>query len=335
VRGAGPRGLSGMHPRNGTVVRPLLDIRRDELRAWLHARDIPHFEDATNADVSIPRNRVRAELVPLLEARFNPSVVDVLADEAALARELWQWMDEASAPLLETPGVLEVAALERLPVALQRLVIWRAMTAASAGRHVSFDHVAAVIRLMQTAEWSIDAPGHRVQRIGGRIVLTTADRLREATAERSNIYRYPLSIPGEVRLPERGWVVAAETAETAGARRRNQPRAAVGNGPIALVRRDLLGECLAVRNRRPGDRFRPVGLHGSKKLQDLFVDRKVARTERDHVPLVVDGTDRIVWVAGFGIDEAFRVTDAAQAVLLLRLTRTSDGAAPEYLGGSA
>ena len=85
----------------------------------------------------------------------------------------------------------------------------------------------------------------------------------------------------------------------------------------ALVRRDLVQGSLAVRNRRPGDRFRPVGLGGRKKLQDYFVDRKVARRERDAVPLVVDDDDRIVWVVGHGIDEAFRVTDASQAVLLL------------------
>jgi len=88
---------------------------------------------------------------------------------------------------------------------------------------------------------------------------------------------------------------------------------------MALVRRDLCRAPLAVRNRRPGDRFRPVGLDGQKKLQDFFVDRKIARGTRDAVPLVVDDTDRIVWVAGYGIDEAFRVTDAAQEVIILKL----------------
>ena len=100
----------------------------------------------------------------------------------------------------------------------------------------------------------------------------------------------------------------------------------MGRGPVALVRSDLCQGSLAVRNRRPGDRFRPVGLDGQKKLQDFFVDRKIARETRDAVPLVVDETDRIVWVAGHGIDEAFRVTDPAQAVLILRL---------KALGGSA
>ena len=105
------------------------------------------------------------------------------------------------------------------------------------------------------------------------------------------------------------------------------PGAIIGSGPIALIRSDLVRGTLAVRNRRPGDRFRPVGLNGSRKLQDLFVDRKVARAERDGVPLVVDSNDRIVWVAGFGIDEAFRVTDASQGVLLLELKRVLGGSA--------
>ena len=88
-----------MHPRNGDVVRPLLDCRRADLRSGSSARALPFVEDETNADVSIPRNRVRAELLPLLEARFNPGIVDVLADEADLAREAWQWMDAMAGDL--------------------------------------------------------------------------------------------------------------------------------------------------------------------------------------------------------------------------------------------
>lgn len=88
---------------------------------------------------------------------------------------------------------------------------------------------------------------------------------------------------------------------------------------VAIVRSDLCRGPLAVRNRRPGDRFRPLGFDGWKKLQDFFVDRKVERRQRDLVPLVVDGSDRIVWVAGHAIDAEFRVTDPTKAVLILRL----------------
>ena len=94
LRGAGARGLAAMHPRRGAIIRPLIECRRADLRVYLDERRIPHIEDETNGDVSIPRNRVRAELLPLLEARFNPAIVDVLADQAELARAEWMWMEE-------------------------------------------------------------------------------------------------------------------------------------------------------------------------------------------------------------------------------------------------
>jgi tRNA(Ile)-lysidine synthase len=313
VRGAGPRGLSGMHPRSGHVVRPLLDCRRSELREWLDERAVAHVEDLSNADVAIPRNRVRAELLPFLAERFNPNVVDVLADEAELARGVWQWLDEASAPALRIPHLVDLKALRAAPSALQRLIVWRALSSASGGRHISFDHVAAVIRLTQSdrPHATLDLPGQTVQRTGDQIVLRSERRSRQA----ANLFERALSIPGETHIPEAGCVVTASDAPAGGG-------ATVSSRDEAVIRRDLVRESLVVRNRRPGDKFRPAGLRGSKKLQDLFVDAKVPRATRDSVPVVVDERNRIVWVAGFGIDEAFRVTDASQAVLVLRLTRS-------------
>jgi tRNA(Ile)-lysidine synthase len=78
---------------------------------------------------------------------------------------------------------------------------------------------------------------------------------------------------------------------------------------------------LRVRNRRPGDRLRPVGLGGSKKVQDVLVDRKVSRRDRDAVPIITDADDRIVWVAGHALGEAFRVTEATKGVIILKLRR--------------
>ena len=97
MRGAGPRGLAGIYPRNGTIVRPLLDCRRLELRSYLNERGVTYVDDETNADVAIPRNRVRAELLPILTDRFNPAIVDVLAREAELAQEMWAWLESAAA----------------------------------------------------------------------------------------------------------------------------------------------------------------------------------------------------------------------------------------------
>src|SRR5439155_1374661 len=79
TRGAGMRGLAGMHPQTGVVIRPLLGCRRAALRAWLQEQAMAFVDDDSNADVAIPRNRIRAELLPLLESRFNPAMVDILA----------------------------------------------------------------------------------------------------------------------------------------------------------------------------------------------------------------------------------------------------------------
>jgi tRNA(Ile)-lysidine synthase len=328
-----------MYPRKGRIIRPLLGARRQDLRAWLDARRITFVDDETNADVAIPRNRVRAELLPLLEARFNPSIVDALADEADIAREVWEWMTSAAEAFRGSQGSegsegsegsagsqrseeLGIEMLSSAPLALRRLIVWNAMQSMSGGRPISLGHVDAALRLMDEGG-RLDAPGQRLERIGPALVLTgrppgTRGRWTENLANRANLFRYPLSIPGEAALPEAGWIVSAEPASGA-------DRAIVGSGDFepstAIVRGDLCLGPLSVRNRRPGDRFTPIGLPGRKKLQDFFVDRKVARRDRDAVPLVVDEADRIVWVAGYGIDEAFRITNPAQAVVIFKVRR--------------
>src|SRR5712691_5801801 len=225
VRGAGPRGLAGMHPRNGRIVRPLLGCRRQDLRDWLASRSLPFVEDESNADVSIPRNRVRAELLPLLETRFNPGIVEVLADEAEIARQAWEWMDAAAADLAagvvrrsSGPGgelvrEIDVAGLSAAPLALRHAVLWRVMSEVAGHRSISFDHVEAALRLtsdsVDRGADQIDAPGQRMQRIGPRLVLTgrragTTGRPVQDAKNAANLFRYPLSIPGEVALPEAG-----------------------------------------------------------------------------------------------------------------------------------
>jgi tRNA(Ile)-lysidine synthase len=314
-----------MHPRRGAIIRPLVDCRRAELRAFLDSRQIAYVHDESNEDVAIPRNRVRVELLPFLERRFNPSIVDVLADEADLAREEWRWMEAAADDLV--PRVsrregredrvwrIEAAALNAAPVALGRVILRRLLTEAAGGRPVSFAHVDTALRLAREGGAPIDLPGQRMERVGPDVVLTGRPPDASGRPGRSaTLFRYPLSIPGEVRLAQAGCVVTAEAAPSAAA-----PLELPEGGAIAVVQLDPCHGPLAVRNRRPGDRFNPPGLSGKKKLQDFFVDRKIARQRRDAVPLVVDGSDHIVWVAGHEIDDRFRVTDPAQAVVVLRL----------------
>ncbi len=335
VRGAGPRGLSAMHPRNDFIVRPLLECGRDELRAFLRdASDrgaaAAWVDDESNADTSIPRNRVRAELMPLLAARFNPSIVRTLAREAELSREIGEWLDDrvnaAWRGAVRCDGAahsIDCATLATFEPPVRRALVWRALEEVAGHGAIGYDHVADALRAAdENGPAAIDLPGVRVQRVAGTLVLT--DRHSEARDAGANLFRYPLSIPGEVRSPDMGWVVAAEPLD--GRSAGLAACATAGNGPVACVRVSADAGPLAVRNRRPGDRFRPAGGPGWRKLQDFFVDRKIAQRERDCVPLVVDRDDRIIWVAGHRIDEAFRAAEGSDHVLLLTL---------KALGGSA
>jgi tRNA(Ile)-lysidine synthase len=267
---------------------------------------------------------VRAELLPLLEGRFNPSIVDVLAEEAALARDEHQWLeaaaDQSYGLVVSSDGprrTLDSVALRNCPAALQRLIVRRAMTEASHARTIRFEDVQRVLDMVRLQSASFDGPGQRVERLGHNVVLTGRPAGMTGRppnqGRRANLFRYQLSIPGEVRVPEADCVVSAEVAE------RVEPDLLTAGHGVAVVRLDKSTGSFAVRNRRPGDRFKPFGLGRRKKLQDYFVDHKVVRDRRDVVPIVVDDHDRIVWVAGHSISEDFRVTDPAQAVLILRL----------------
>jgi tRNA(Ile)-lysidine synthase len=269
-----------------------------------------------------------------LENRFNPRVVEVLADQAELAREQWLWMESELTRRKLEPGILEpgtlkpgtlepevvsleIETLRSVPVALRRFAIWKAMTRLAGVRPISFDHVETAVHLVDADDSTaaFDGPGQNVQRIGSRLVLTVR-AARQTRARPDVAFRYLLPVPGEVRVAEADCVVTARLAGGSGV---EAARAAAGNRDVAVVAADFGVDAFSIRSRRPGDRFSPFGLGGRKKLQDFFVDRKVPRAARDGVPLVVDREDRIVWVAGHEIDRAFRVTDASQTVVILTL----------------
>jgi len=333
LRGAGARGLAAIHPRAGRVIRPLIDLERAALREYLAAGGQAFREDATNADVSIPRNRVRHQLIPLLESRFSPGVVDVLAREAALARDDEDFLQGEAIKLADrivltgrTPGPadihLDIAGLLRAPRALASRVVLGALQRQAGSRPIHFDHVERVFALAAAGSGgAVSLPGQDAVTTGGVIVLRPAGPKSRGSPKREgggNSFAFSLSIPGEVALdPQKLTVTAERMPGTDAAQARPMKWAA--RGAEVGVAAGALRLPLAVRSRRPGDRFRPLGAPGARKLQDFFVDRKVPRGERDTVPLVVDASDRIVWVVGQTVAEDFRVTDPSRGVILLKV----------------
>jgi tRNA(Ile)-lysidine synthase len=335
LRGAGPRGLGGMHPKSGKVIRPFLDASRDEVRSFLHERKVQHKEDLSNADLDSPRNRVRHELIPFLEARFLPGIVEVLDREAAIARDDAQHLDAEAA---EAAGRLVVRKADCVEIAvgpllaqspaIARRVVRDAQQLASGGKFVGFDAVEAVLALAvsnstgpvapkRAKAGPLDLPGHRVNRLGETLVLTRRAG-RSVPPAIDPHFSYGLDVPGMVNVPEAACAISAEAEMVPSGASVGARWPLVGRGDNVVVEGSDLAGPLVVRSRRPGDRFRPLGFHGHKTLQDFFVDAKVQRGKRDKIPLVVDADGRIVWVAGLSVAEEFRVTDRTKAVVILK-----------------
>jgi tRNA(Ile)-lysidine synthase len=251
-------------------------------------------------------------------SRVSPAAVRSIARAARLAADDEDFLEARAIEVLPSIVLsdegdalrLDGIALKRVPPAVGRRVIRYALSTVAQGRFVSSTHVEAVWRLRSGR---LDLPGMTVWLEGG--ALTVCRRTgphRAGRREQANVFRYPLSIPGEAHIQESGVAISAVIAMEA-------PTEKPVDGVVVARSAVDPGGGLFVRNRRRGDRLRPLGMAGTRKLQDYMVDRKVPRSERDRVPIVVDSRDRIVWVVGHTVAEDFRVTDPRQAVLLLKV----------------
>lgn len=339
IRGAGPRGLAGIHPKASLpaeapgarrwVIRPLIDIRRQELRDYLASIGQPFRDDESNRDVTIPRNRIRHRLLPFLADEFSPRITDVLAREAEIARYDDDRLQQEAIDLLDSIVLdgsvrlqsdepaehishieLDARALRDLHPALGMRVGRLALGMLAPERFVGFEHVERLLELagMEPTAASVSLPGQQAERRADRVILS-----REQMAPFSNSFQVQLSIPGEVVLEREGWAIS-------GAR---DGVFSLECPPLAAqVSADAVRPPLSVRSRRPGDWVRPLGMGGrAKKVQDVLVDRKVPRQGRDSLPLVVDSADRIVWIVGQTVSEDFRVTEPSQGVIFLKARR--------------
>jgi tRNA(Ile)-lysidine synthase len=329
LRGAGAAGLSGIRPRRDALVRPLLTARRQELRQYLVSIGQPFREDASNRDTAIPRNWVRHRLLPLLALRLNGDIVEVLARQASVLGDenglLDQVSDEA-ARLVVAPGrggalTLDRAALLALPHAVARRVVRQSLGRLAGRRFLGAGHVEAVLDL--ASGWprgrAVDLPGVRVERIGADVVLYSRGH---AGLGAPGAFSRAIAVPGRVDLPECGCAIVTRRRRTKG---EGDALQGVKGGPdVAVIDAGAARGGLTVRSRRPGDWIRPLGLRGRKKLQDVLVDRRVPRAERDRVPLVVDADDRVLWVAGHLLSHDARVTDLTRGMVVLKLIRNGE-----------
>ena len=313
ARGTGMRGLAAMpyarpiaDGSGVSVIRPMLDVTRAEVAQFLNERGIVPRHDASNDDVRYARNRIRHHVMPAL-AEINPAIVQALTRLARIAREHNDYIDTESGLAARLVGLPNLHGIHDLaPPLAARLLEMVHAEVAELGAQLEMQHIDAVLRLVKLdKEAELHLPGNVILRHS--VGQTTMSRRDNAESDApAPLQEAKLLIPGSVVLSN-GMRMTAEVVEVPqsfeDAPRSGHQWAYVSH---SYGLKDL-GYAL-VRGRNPGDGYTPLGAKHSRKVQDLMVNAKVPRAQRDSVPIVIDPRLRSnVWIVGFPPSDQWRV----------------------------
>ncbi|QWV95029.1 tRNA lysidine(34) synthetase TilS [Geomonas oryzisoli] len=315
LRGAGATGLSAMKASGANLVkRPLLKVGREDIERYLKERGLTWRTDESNSDTTILRNSIRHELIPVLK-KYNPKVTERLAATAEILAADEELLDHLTAGAFDRlASSVDDEVSFGIKALLQehrglRLRLYRHGLNELRGdlRCIALTHLEAIDRLAGSSR-----PNARLKLPGDLRVKRCYDRLSFTCAEPSVPRPWELVVPGEGSYP-------LENGMTLTVRRVPPPEdPATGSRKIAYLSEDAAPFPWLVRPFSAGDRFTPLGMTGSQKVKELFINEKLPLHERGRVPLVFSNGE-IVWVAGMRIGERARVTSKTGAVLRVEI----------------
>ncbi len=311
LRGAGAPGLKGILPvREGKFIRPLLAFSREEIEDFVAQLGLQPRRDATNYQLNYLRNRVRLELIPVLERAYNSNLQNTLNQTADLLRAESDYLETLAHDAFQacriescTPDtvVLDRRLFREHHLALRRRIL-RLAAAESLGavRDLCFKHFESMLNLIdgEAPNSSLHLPN------GGEFRRAYNHILIQKSTNNEVPFEYEVAVPGHTALP----LLAAEMIATVVEHPMNYAAAdKFPDGKFqAVFDLDRLQLPLKLRQRRDSDRFHPFGMQGTKKLKDLLIDAKTPRQERGRVPVLVNGVE-IIWVVGYRTSEPFKV----------------------------
>jgi tRNA(Ile)-lysidine synthase len=322
IRGTGLSGLKGMVPlREGKVVRPLLEIWRREIESYALGNHIPFLVDSSNLKRDYIRNRIRLDLIPFIEKEMQANIRGVILKASTLFREEDDYLDRAAED-----------ACRKIIRDEGKTLFFRASDFQSLHKAIQW----RVVRKMLARMMSEDRDAEEGERpeigfIHEKLVRPSSsfrahlrcdlflekryDEVLLGRGKRSPTppFEVDLVVPGRTPIQEIGKDVISE--EVAGSDRAG----IIETTPeTALLDYDRLRLPLKMRNFRPGDRFQPLGVQGSQKVKEFFIDHKIPAFERPNIPLLVSVED-IAWIVGYRIDDRFKITDRTQRILKVQV----------------
>jgi len=315
ARGAGSDGLGGMpllQPmENYSIIRPMLGISRATIFQWLKEHNLKWREDSSNHDKRFLRNCIRHEILPLLEKRLNPDIRNTILRTMDILREETRWME----------SMIEGKTFrDRLPIAARRRLLRKWLFEYNA-ENVTFGAVDKILSLIDGGK------GTKVYELNSRqrvVVEYGQPRFQYMDTGSPSPNPNPtgeISPKQQNRDPENEqcpWRVFTETGT--GWKKDHGKGAGILPAEASFDAKKIGNATLTVRRFRPGDRMKPLGMTGSRKLQDIFTDQKIPRARRTEIP-VVECRGEIIWIPGYRTARGWEVPDPKAASVHIRIER--------------
>lgn len=312
LRGAGRKGLSGIPPVRGNIIRPFIEIQRGEIENFLTQQKPPveFLIDSSNLRTDYLRNWIRLKIVPELKKQ-NPAFIETINRSSVILNEEDAYLDTIVTKTMmrlvsrkdEESIELFLFPLERLEMPILRRVLIKAISGVIPFKGIDFVHIEELIKLIRggkSGNMFILPKGLRAVKKYSTFLLTTKNR--------TEIQPHSFHIPGKLYLEEINALIKTEVSSAMDKTADGKKKAVFDLNTLTLP--------LCVRKKREGDYFYPADMNNKKKkLQDFFVDEKIPREERDSIPIMVSGDD-VVWIAGYRMDERFKAGEKTKRFLI-------------------
>ena len=322
MRGSGLKGLKGILPiREGRVIRPLLEVWRREIESFAEEMKIPYLLDSSNLKENYLRNRLRLTLLPLIEKEYQPNFKEIVLKTSAILREENDYLERGAEEAYHKIVQEEKDALsfrlsqyQSLHPAIQWRVLQKMWGRIDKGgmdmevrEGIEVDHIYKKLHQLNPSFLLELSHGVSLEK---RYDLVT---IKKGWAKPVPPFEVELISPGRTYIEEIKREIVIEEAS-----RIDKIKDIYRLPDMALLDYQNLQFPLKVRNFRPGDRFQPLGLKGTQKLKEFFIDHKIPKFERPRIPLLISG-EMIAWIVGYRINERVRVTEKTQRVLKVKV----------------
>ena len=288
IRGATLQGLSGIPYQRGNIIRPLLDVSRNEIELYCHDNALDYVTDSTNLHQDYTRNKVRLSLLPMIEERFNPNFISTLTNNARYFSEDSKFIEEIAndeyRKVVKTNSA-NIAKLNELPMSISRRIIYKMLSQSFDGNlDISSSYVDSILQLAKNS-----TSGKSINIGKGFEACIEYDTLFIRKENKTNTdFEYTLPISEEIYVKEANiYIKAIPTCKN--------------EGECFTIPENAV---IRVRNRRSGDIFFPCGMSGRKKIKDYFTDSKIPLGMRDKI-CIVTFDDEIGYIVGKRRDRRF------------------------------